>query len=240
MSDFNFADPVPKGNTAKMPVITDEMLQAKPPEEYGHVGYEQQEYTQQTRYARYAAQSFQQQSQSIGRTCKRCGAPLRDNDKSCKRCGANVRPFYLRVWFWLLLVVFAILLGAGAYIFTHGASYSPVSDSSVMDTRDQDAPFAGPGDLLGGLTSSFTDVWAEKLMEHTPLGEVSFVNGVGMEGMTPVVYIDKAGMEAEGYTVDMLVEIANKALKEHSEEYGLEGLTDFIGAELTKDNFVLQ
>jgi hypothetical protein len=156
-----------------------------------------------------------------------------------------MQPIYKRVWFWLLLILFAVLLGAAALFLTYSLSSNAASNSSEISSGltacDQDAYSEQTSeDLLGGFTSSLTHSWADKLMENTPLGEVSFVNGVGMEGMTPVVYIDQAGMEAEGYTVDMLVEIANKALQEHAGEYGLEGLTDIVGTTLTQDNFVLQ
>lgn len=246
MSNFNSADPMPKGTTAKMPRITEDMREISSRRDYGRNQYAQQ-YNYANQYSRYAAQPYQPAPQSAwgGRICKKCHYPLDETDKSCKHCGVDVRPIYKRVWFWLLLVVFAVLLGAAAHFLIHGLFSNAASNSSEISAgltaRDQDAYSEQPySDLLDGFTSSLTHSWADKLMENTPLGEVSFVNGVGMEGMTPVVYIDQSGMEAEGYTVDMLVKIANKALQEHAGEYGLEGLTDIVGTTLTVDNFVLQ
>lgn len=245
MTNYEFNDSLPKGSTAKMPKITEDMREQSLRQGYGQSRSAQQ-YNYANQYSRYAAQPYHPAPESMqgGRICKRCHHPLGETDTSCRYCGANVQPVYKRVWFWLLLVVFSVLLGVGAYILTHPShsAGNAGQESGEMTVRDQEAsaPLELPGNLLGDFTSSLTQSWADKLMNDTPLGDVSFVNGVGMEGMTPVVYIDRAGMEAEGYTVDMLVEIANTALKEHAEEYGLEGLTDIVGTTLTEDNFVLQ
>ena len=49
--------------------------------------------------------------------CGTCGATMAKNAKQCPKCGAkNKKPFYKRVWFWILIVVvfFAILLSSSS------------------------------------------------------------------------------------------------------------------------------
>jgi hypothetical protein len=46
--------------------------------------------------------------------CRKCGGRIFTNVNHCPYCGKAVKPFFLRLWFWLLLVV---LLGLGTFIF---------------------------------------------------------------------------------------------------------------------------
>lgn len=47
-------------------------------------------------------------------TCKACGGELAANAKSCPHCGAkNKKPFYKKLWFWLIVAVVLIAMVSG-------------------------------------------------------------------------------------------------------------------------------
>lgn len=47
--------------------------------------------------------------------CKTCGADIASSAKSCPSCGAkNKKPFFKKVWFWVLIVIIIGAAGAGA------------------------------------------------------------------------------------------------------------------------------
>ena len=62
--------------------------------------------------------------------CKTCGAEIASSAKSCPGCGAkNKKPFYTKIWFWVLIIL--IVGSAGA------SSDSSSSDNSVnQNTKD--------------------------------------------------------------------------------------------------------
>ena len=60
--------------------------------------------------------------------CKTCGANIASNAKTCPGCGAkNKKPFYARVWFWVLIVVvvFGVIGGSSDTNESTKSSISP-------------------------------------------------------------------------------------------------------------------
>ena len=48
--------------------------------------------------------------------CKSCGNEIASNAKACPKCGAkNSKPFYKKIWFWVLVVtIIAAIAGSGS------------------------------------------------------------------------------------------------------------------------------
>lgn len=66
--------------------------------------------------------------------CKTCGADMADNAKVCPSCGAkNKKPFYKRVWFWLVVVLAIIIIAAvaGGGNSSSGGSAQPAGTSQT-------------------------------------------------------------------------------------------------------------
>jgi len=46
-------------------------------------------------------------------TCKACGGEMAASAKTCPKCGAkNKKPFYKRVWLWVLIVIAVVAVGS--------------------------------------------------------------------------------------------------------------------------------
>ena len=46
-------------------------------------------------------------------TCKACGGEIAASAKSCPKCGAkNKKPFYKKVWFWIVIVIVVVAVGS--------------------------------------------------------------------------------------------------------------------------------
>lgn len=70
--------------------------------------------------------------------CKTCGANIASNAKTCPGCGAkNKKPFYARVWFWVLIVVvvFGVIGGSSD---TNESTKSSNTDVAVNSTNNTD------------------------------------------------------------------------------------------------------
>ena len=47
--------------------------------------------------------------------CKSCDAEIAASAKTCPKCGAkNSKPFYKKVWFWVVIAIVLIIIGAGS------------------------------------------------------------------------------------------------------------------------------
>lgn len=61
-------------------------------------------------------------------TCKHCGQEIAASAKTCPHCGGkNKKPFYKKVWFWILIAVVLI-----AVISSQGGNKNTSSDSKKL------------------------------------------------------------------------------------------------------------
>lgn len=64
--------------------------------------------------------------------CKSCGKEIAINAKTCPSCGAkNKKPFYKKIWFWVIVVIIAIALVSGG-----GSNESSSSDNKPSNNND--------------------------------------------------------------------------------------------------------
>ena len=65
-------------------------------------------------------------------TCKHCGAEIAASAKTCPHCGGkNKKPIYKRVWFWALIVVLVLGIGAAGGSGKDDSSTGPSSGSAA-------------------------------------------------------------------------------------------------------------
>jgi hypothetical protein len=118
--------------------------------------------------------------------CKRCGSRVVSNVDHCPFCGKNLRPIFMRLWFWLIVVV---LLSAAMIFFLlngipapepvqpsqpsqpvvvgaeEGASYKDLELGATVDvdgllvtvTGIEDGPIAHDGSQVKVLTALFSN-----------------------------------------------------------------------------------
>lgn len=71
--------------------------------------------------------------------CKSCGAKIAKNAKSCPKCGSkNKKPFYTKIWFWVLIVFIAIgaFSGASGEEDIQESGINSQTEQSSSETKD--------------------------------------------------------------------------------------------------------
>lgn len=69
--------------------------------------------------------------------CKKCGAIVNKGDKSCTQCGVKIKkPFYKRLWFWLVIVMLIFLIIGGNS--DNESEIDTETNSEVEETVDID------------------------------------------------------------------------------------------------------
>ncbi|MEG0071591.1 MAG: FxLYD domain-containing protein [Raoultibacter sp.] len=110
--------------------------------------------------------------------CRKCGASLSKFAEVCPACGAKQKPFYKRVWFWVLVLLAFLLIGMGSCV---GACSKSVSESS-LSTSDKATSEAASG-TGGGATGE--SAAPEKSKEKYALSDEVLVDkGYGMYGVS--------------------------------------------------------
>ena len=68
--------------------------------------------------------------------CKTCGSDIASNAKSCPSCGAkNKKPFYTKVWFWVLAIIIIGAIGGGSH--SNESANQSTSNGIASNTTDK-------------------------------------------------------------------------------------------------------
>jgi len=74
--------------------------------------------------------------------CKHCGAEIAASAKTCPNCGGkNNKPFYKRIWFWILIAV--LVIGVGGAAGGSGGG-SDTSDATTADSQAEETQAEEP------------------------------------------------------------------------------------------------
>lgn len=68
--------------------------------------------------------------------CKACGAEIAKSAKMCPQCGSkNKKPFYTKIWFWLIIVVVIVVIGSsnGGENNTPNTTNTETSQNNVQE-----------------------------------------------------------------------------------------------------------
>ncbi|MEG0070492.1 MAG: FxLYD domain-containing protein, partial [Raoultibacter sp.] len=115
--------------------------------------------------------------------CRKCGALIPKYGDKCPLCGAMQKPFYKRVWFWVLVLLVVVLFAMGSCV---GSCSQAVSESGNSITSSDGAPVpADSGTEEAAKTDGKTA--SGKSQEKYTLSDEALVDkGYGMYGVSGV------------------------------------------------------
>lgn len=120
-------------------------------------------------------------------TCKACGEEISKKCKKCPKCGAkNKKPFYKKVWFWLIVIIVLSSLGGGSDTEAEPISTTPpTTQAHTIEATEAATEAALTIELIAGEAGEYgklftinkdTEFEETYYIYHIPVGTYTVTN----------------------------------------------------------------